>query len=210
MRSTSSRRKPERPGKNVTLTIDHQIQANAEQVLARTVNEWGARGGAALVMDPRTGAILAMANYPTFDANDFSTASPESRRNRAVTDAYEPGSTFKIVTIAGALEDNVVSPSTTFTLAPTIQVADRVIHEAHLRGTETMTVKDILAQSSNIGTITIAEKLGPGELSSWIDRFGFGGRRASTSRARAAGSCCRCRTGRARRSAPCRSGRGSP
>ena len=61
-------------------------------------------------MDPRTGAILAMANYPTFDANDFSTASPDARRNRAVTDAYEPGSTFKIVTIAGALEDNVVSP----------------------------------------------------------------------------------------------------
>ena len=166
--------KPERPGKNVTLTIDHQIQANAEQVLARTVDAWGARGGAAIVMDPRTGAILAMANYPTFDANQFAKASPESRRNRAVTDAYEPGSTFKIVTIAGALEDNVVSPSTSFTLAPTIQVADRVIHEAHLRGTETMTVKDILAQSSNIGTITIAEKLGPHELASWIDRFGFG------------------------------------
>ena len=165
---------PERPGKNVTLTIDHQIQANAEQVLARTVDDWGARGGAAIVMDPRTGAILAMANYPTFDANEFAKASPESRRNRAVTDAYEPGSTFKIVTIAGALEDNVVGPSTMFTLAPTIQVADRVIHEAHLRGTETMSVRDILAQSSNIGTITVAEKLGQGELASWIDRFGFG------------------------------------
>ena len=100
----------ERPGQNVTLTIDHQIQSNAEQILARTVRQFGARGAAAIVMDPRTGAILAMANYPTFDANDFSTASPDARRNRAVTDAYEPGSTFKIVTIAGALEDNVVSP----------------------------------------------------------------------------------------------------
>ena len=164
----------ERPGKNVTLTIDHQIQSNAEQILAHTVRNYGARGGAAIVMDPRTGAILAMANYPTFNANDFSTASPDARRNRAVTDAYEPGSTFKIVTIAGALEDNVVSPASTFTLAPTIQVADRVIHEAHLRGTEVMSVKDILAQSSNIGTITIAEKLGRGELAAWIDRFGFG------------------------------------
>ena len=76
-RSTSSPRKPERPGKNVTLTIDHQIQANAEQILARTVKQFGARGGAAIVMDPRTGAILAMANYPTFDANQFATASPE-------------------------------------------------------------------------------------------------------------------------------------
>ena len=102
----------ERPGRNVTLTIDHQIQANAEQILARTVRQFGARGAAAIVMDPRTGAILAMANYPTFDANHFSTASPDARRNRAVTDAYEPGSTFKIVTIAGALEDNVVSPAT--------------------------------------------------------------------------------------------------
>jgi cell division protein FtsI (penicillin-binding protein 3) len=168
--------RPERPGKNVTLTIDHQIQSNAEQVLARTVKQFGAKGAAAIVMDPRTGAILAMANYPTFDANRFSTASPDARRNRAVTDAYEPGSTFKIVTIAGALEDNVVSPTSRFTLAPTIQVADRVIHEAHVRGTEVMTVKDILAQSSNVGTITIAEKLGAGELASWINRFGFGKR----------------------------------
>ncbi len=105
--------RPERAGKNVTLTIDHQIQSNAEQILAKTVTNYGARGGAAIVMDPRTGAILAMANYPTFNSNDFSTASPDARRNRAVTDAYEPGSTFKIVTIAGALEDNVVSPTST-------------------------------------------------------------------------------------------------
>ena len=165
--------KAERPGKNVTLTIDHQIQANAEQILARTVRQYNARGAAAIVMDPRTGAILAMANYPTFNANNFSTSSPDARRNRAVTDAYEPGSTFKIVTIAGALEDNVVSPTSTFTLAPTIQVADRVIHEAHTRGTETMTVKEILSQS-NVGTITIAEKMGQGALASWITRFGFG------------------------------------
>jgi len=164
----------ERPGKSVTLTIDHQIQSSAEQILARTVKQFGARGAAAIVMDPRTGAILAMANYPTFDANAFSTATPDARRNRAVTDAYEPGSTFKIVTIAGALEDNVVSPTSTFTLAPTIQVADRVIHEAHIRGTEVMSVKEILSQSSNVGTITIAEKLGSGELAGWIDRFGFG------------------------------------
>ena len=166
----------EQPGKNVTLTIDHQIQANAEQVLEQTVKQYNARGAAAIVMDPRTGAILAMANYPTFDANEFSTSSPDARRNRAVTDAYEPGSTFKIVTIAGALEDNVVAPTTRFTLAPTIQVADRVIHEAHLRGTEVMSVKQILSESSNVGTITIAQKMGQGELASWIDRFGFGRR----------------------------------
>jgi cell division protein FtsI/penicillin-binding protein 2 len=166
--------RPERPGKNVTLTIDHQIQANAEQVLARTVRRFGARGAAAIVLDPRTGAVLAMANYPTFDANRFSLASPDARRNRAVTDMYEPGSTFKIVTIAAALEDRVVTPQSAFVLAPTIQVADRVIHEAHVRGTQRMTVKQILSESSNIGTITIAQKLGAGELSSWVTRFGFG------------------------------------
>jgi cell division protein FtsI/penicillin-binding protein 2 len=166
--------RPERPGKNVTLTIDHQIQANAEQVLARTVRRFGARGAAAIVLDPRTGAVLAMANYPTFDANRFSLASPDARRNRAVTDMYEPGSTFKIVTIAAALEDRVVTPQSAFVLAPTIQVADRVIHEAHVRGTQRMTVKQILSESSNVGTITIAQKLGAGQLSSWVTRFGFG------------------------------------
>ena len=164
----------ERAGRNVTLTIDHQIQSNAEQILAATVKRFGARGGAAIVMDPRNGAILAMANNPTFDANRFATAPADARRNRAVTDAYEPGSTFKIVTIAAALEDNVVSPTSSFLLPPTIQVADRVIHEAHIRGTERLTVKQILSESSNIGTITIAEMLGAGELSSWVTRFGFG------------------------------------
>lgn len=166
--------RPERPGKNVTLTIDHQIQANAEQVLARTVRRFGARGAAAIVLDPRTGAVLAMANYPTFDANRFSTALPEARRNRAVTDMYEPGSTFKIVTIAAALEDRVVTPQSSFVLPPTIHVADRIIREAHSRGTQRMTVKQILSESSNVGTITVAQKLGAGELSSWVERFGFG------------------------------------
>ncbi len=166
----------ERPGRNVVLTLDHQLQASAEQILSNAVARWRARGATAIVMDPRTGAILAMANAPTFDANDFSTAPAEARRNRAVTDLYEPGSTFKIVTIAAALEDNVVSPETTFRLAPTIHVADRVIREAHTRGMETLTVRQILSESSNVGTITIAEKLGGPQLASWIDRFGFGKR----------------------------------
>jgi cell division protein FtsI (penicillin-binding protein 3) len=164
----------ERPGRNVFLTLDHQLQATAEQLLANAATRWRARGATAIVMDPRTGAILAMANAPTFDANAFTSAPAEARRNRAVTDLYEPGSTFKIVTVAAALEDNVVTPETSFRLAPTIQVADRVIREAHTRGTETMTVRQILANSSNIGTITIAQRLGGTELASWIDRFGFG------------------------------------
>jgi cell division protein FtsI (penicillin-binding protein 3) len=164
----------ERPGKNVVLTLDHQLQATAEQLLATAVHRWAAKGATAIVMDPRTGAILAMANAPTFDANRFAAAPANERRNRAVTDLYEPGSTFKIVTIAGALENNVVTPDSSFTLAPTIKVADRVIREAHIRGTERMTVRQILSESSNVGTITVAEKLGGPELASWISRFGFG------------------------------------
>jgi cell division protein FtsI (penicillin-binding protein 3) len=166
--------RPERPGRNVVLTLDTQVQAAAERLLSDAVARWGARGATAVVMDPRTGAILAMANAPTFDANRFATATPDARRNRALTDVYEPGSTFKIVTIAGALEDRVVTPSSSFVLAPTIRVADRVIHEAHPRPTRTMTVREILYESSNVGTITVAQRLGEGELSSWIERFGFG------------------------------------
>ena len=168
--------KPETPGKNVRLTIDREIQANAEEVLQQTVREWGARAASAVVMDPHTGAILAMATAPRFNANRFPTTRADRRRNRAVTDTYEPGSTFKLVTIAAALQDGVVTPRTSFLLAPTIHVADRVIHESHTRGTERLTVKQIVEQSSNIGTITIAEKLGAGRLASWVDRFGFGSR----------------------------------
>ena len=115
-----------------------------------------------------------MANAPTFDSNRFGSVNPDLHRNRAVTDVYEPGSTFKLVTISGALEDGIVTPQTAFTLAPTIRVADRTIHDAETRGTERMTVQQILAHSSNVGTVTIAEKLGPGELSRWVRRWGFG------------------------------------
>jgi len=164
----------ERPGRNVVLTLDHQLQASAEQLLSIYVRRWQAKGATAVVMDPRTGAILAMANAPTFDANGFMYAPAEARRNRAVTDLYEPGSTFKIVTVAAALEDNVVAPDSSFVLAPTINVADRVIREAHTRGTERMSVRRILAESSNVGTVTLAQRLGGAQLASWIDRFGFG------------------------------------
>jgi cell division protein FtsI (penicillin-binding protein 3) len=168
--------KPETPGKSVRLTLDHQIQANAEEVLQETVRRWGARAATAVVMDPHTGEVLAMATAPRFNANRFPTTRADRRRNRAVTDAYEPGSTFKLVTVAAALQDRVVTPRSSFLLPPTLKVADRVIREAHTRGTERMTVRQIVEYSSNIGTITIAQRLGEGRLASWIDRFGFGSR----------------------------------
>jgi cell division protein FtsI (penicillin-binding protein 3) len=168
--------KPESPGRNVRLTLDHQLQANAEAVLQETVRRFGARSASAIVMDPHTGAVLAMAVAPRFNANRFPTTRPDRRRNRAVTDTYEPGSTFKLVTIAAGLQDGIVSPGSSFRLPPTIRFADRVIHEAHLRGTERMTVREIVERSSNIGTITVAQRLGEGRLAYWIDRFGFGQR----------------------------------
>jgi cell division protein FtsI (penicillin-binding protein 3)/stage V sporulation protein D (sporulation-specific penicillin-binding protein) len=125
-------------------------------------------------MDPHTGEIYAMATAPRFNANRFPTTRADRRRNRAVTDTYEPGSTFKLVTVAAGLQERMITPRSSFVLAPTIKVADRVIHEAHTRGTERLTVKQIVEQSSNIGTITIAQRLGAGRLASWVDRFGFG------------------------------------
>lgn len=166
--------KPEMPGKDVRLTIDRQIQANAEEVLAETVRRWRAKSASAVVMDPRTGEVLAMATAPRFNANRFPTTRADRRRNRAVTDTYEPGSTFKLVTVAAALEEGIVSPRSSFRLPPTIRVADRVIEEAHTRGTQRMTVRQVVEYSSNVGTITIAQRLGEGRLASWIDRFGFG------------------------------------
>ena len=166
--------RPERPGQDVALTIDHQLQAKAEDVLAQTARRWRAKAASAVVIDPRTGAVLAMAVAPGYDANRFGAVSPDRRRNRAVTDMYEPGSTFKLVTVAAALSEKVVTPLTPFTLESSIRVADRVIHEHDPRPTEQMTVARILSQSSNVGTVTIARELGEERLARWIDRFGFG------------------------------------
>jgi cell division protein FtsI (penicillin-binding protein 3)/stage V sporulation protein D (sporulation-specific penicillin-binding protein) len=165
-------------GKAVFLTLNSKIQANAEQVLAQTVKKWGAKDATAIVLDPRTGAVLAMAQAPNYDANAFSSAYARGlTANRAVGDVYEPGSVFKVVTIGGALSQGDVTPQTRFTLPYSIHVADRVIHDAELRPTETMTVAQILARSSNVGTVTIARKfLGESGLKRWMAQFGFGRR----------------------------------
>jgi cell division protein FtsI (penicillin-binding protein 3)/stage V sporulation protein D (sporulation-specific penicillin-binding protein) len=166
---------PARPGKAVFLTIDHTIQANAEQVLRQTLWKWHAKHASAIVLDPKTGAILAMAEAPTYDANASSKRGLQT--NHAVTDVFEPGSVFKVVTIAGALSEGLVTPHTEFTLPYSIQVADRRIHDAEERGTERMTVAQILQRSSNVGTVTIAKNyLGESRLKKWIAQFGFGKR----------------------------------
>jgi len=166
--------KPVRQGKDLTLTLDHRLQAQVEQVLRDTRAAWSAKAVTAIVVDPRTGGILAMAVEPGFDANRFGRFPADRVRNRAVTDTYEPGSTFKVVTVAAALDDRLVRPSTAFTLPYSIEVSDRVIHDAEERGTERMTVSEILSRSSNVGAITLALQLGKERLAWWINRFGFG------------------------------------
>jgi len=158
----------------VYLTLDHSIQANAEEVLRETVRKWAAKSASAIVLDPRTGAIMAMAVQPGYDANRFSSAPIDLQRNRTVTDTYEPGSTFKLITVAGALTERLVTPATRFRLPYSLHVADRVVHDAEERGTVNYSVAQILAHSSNIGAITLAQMLGRTRLSSWISRFGFG------------------------------------
>ena len=200
---------PAKPGKDVFLTIDHRIQANAEQVLRATVAKFHAKDATAIVIDPHTGAVLAMATEPGYNANNFPNVKPALETNHAISDVYEPGSVFKVVTIGGALAEHLVTPQTAFTLPYSIHVADRVVHDAEIRPTERMTVAQILQRSSNVGAVTIAEtKLGEQGLKNVDPRASASAsRRASTSQARARASCRR--TGRARRSATCRSARAS-
>jgi cell division protein FtsI/penicillin-binding protein 2 len=161
-------------GADVQLTLDPAIQTKTEEVLDGVGAAYSPQGATAIVMDPRSSEILAMANWPPVDPADLSSAAPEDLINRATGFTYEPGSTFKAFTVAAALEDRLVTPDSAFTLAPSIQVADRVIEESHARGTVTLSVSDILAQSSNVGAVTIGLLLGSERFSHWISRFGFG------------------------------------
>ena len=161
-------------GENIQLTIDSAIQARTEQVLADVGATYAPQNATAIVMDPRTSDVLAMANWPPVDPTDLSDVSSEDLQNHATGFTYEPGSTFKAVTVSAALEDKLVTPETEFTLPPSIQVADRTIEDAEARPTEIMSVAQILAQSSNVGAVTIGLKLGADRFSRWINRFGFG------------------------------------
>jgi cell division protein FtsI/penicillin-binding protein 2 len=163
-----------RAGHDLRLTLDAAIQDRTEKVLAEVGQKFSPKGAMALAMDPRTGELLAIANWPRVDANDPAGAPDYAKQDRAVQAAYEPGSTFKPFTVAGALEGRLVTPETPFTLPPVIQVADRTIHESHDRGTETLTTAQILAQSSNVGAVTIGIRLGAPAFDRWVRRFGFG------------------------------------
>jgi cell division protein FtsI/penicillin-binding protein 2 len=161
-------------GDDLKLTIDSEIQARTEDALAGIGETYDPKDASIVVMDPRDAEVLAMANWPRLDPEQVSDASEEQLANHATGFTYEPGSTFKAFTVAGALEEHAVKPSTTFNLPPTIQVADRTIEESHPRGPITLSVADILAQSSNVGAVMVGQELGAEDFDDWVHRFGFG------------------------------------
>ena len=161
-------------GNRITLTIDQHLQYLTERALDRAFMQWKAKGAWAVVMEAKTGKIFAIANRPTFDPNRYESSSSETRRNRAITDTYEPGSVFKIVTASAVLNENKATPETQFNCenGEYHYGGGRVLHDVHAYGR--LSFEDVIVKSSNIGTVKIAARLEPKVLYDYIKRFGFG------------------------------------
>ena len=166
--------RPATAGAALELTIDQYLQYIAERELRTGVEENNAAGGTAVVMDPQSGEILALANWPTFNPNTFSRADDRERRNRAIQDLYEPGSTFKIVTASAALEEQVIRPEDWIDCAPGyIRIGSRKpIYDVHRYGV--LSFSDVIVKSSNVGAIKVGLRLGPERLGRYVSRYGFG------------------------------------
>jgi cell division protein FtsI (penicillin-binding protein 3) len=161
-------------GRTLVTTLDREVQYLAQEALQRAVRENGAKGGTIVVMDARTGDVYAMASYPWFDPNDFETAERDAIRNRAVTDMFEPGSVNKVVTAAAALETGAVRLREVFRVPSWMRVGGYTVNDSHAHPIQDMTLGDIVAQSSNIGSAMIAERVGNADLASVLARFGYG------------------------------------
>jgi cell division protein FtsI (penicillin-binding protein 3) len=164
----------ERAGASVSLTLDANVQQRAEDVLSAVGKVFQPKDSTAIVMDPSTGAILAMANWPQLDANHPGASATSALQNRAVSFDYEPGSTFKAFTVSGALQEGLITPDTGFEIPDRIQVADRTIHDDTEHPGESLTTSQILAQSSNVGAIKIGLLEHADKFDAWVHRFGFG------------------------------------
>ncbi|HEX2374244.1 MAG TPA: penicillin-binding protein 2, partial [Actinomycetota bacterium] len=166
---------PAEPGTDLVLTLDQHLQYVTEQALARAVSQHKARAGSVVVMSPRTGEVLAMANMPTFDPNRIAASKPEARKNRAIADMFEPGSTNKTITAAAALEHGIVTPKTETIVPDNIPLCpEKTFHDSHSHAPELMTFADIVAKSSNVGTIMAARDLGRDRLYKTEVDFGYG------------------------------------
>jgi cell division protein FtsI/penicillin-binding protein 2 len=165
---------PVTPGASVSLTLDANIQQRTEDVLGAVGRVFNPKDATAIVMDPVSGSILAIANWPQINANDPGASPPAAMEDRAVGFAYEPGSTFKAVTVSGALQEGLITPDTGFNIPDQIHVADRTIHDDTEHPEETLTTSQILARSSNVGAIKIGMLEGAKRFDTWVRRFGFG------------------------------------
>jgi cell division protein FtsI (penicillin-binding protein 3) len=167
----------ERPpveGSSVVTTIDRDLQFQVQAALQDAVHSQHARGGTVIVMDPRTSEILSMASYPWFDPNAFGDSPSGTYRNRAVTDAFEPGSTNKVITAAAAIQRRAIPLGLAIDVPWTMPVGDYTIHDSHPHGIMRMTLGDIVAESSNIGAVKVADRLGAPALATYLTRFGLG------------------------------------
>jgi len=165
---------PATTGDSLELTIDQYLQHTAERELRAGVQEHNAAGGSVVIMDPRSGEILALANYPTFNPNTYADFKDVDRKNRAIQDIYEPGSTFKIVTASAAIEEHVLTPSDMIDCAPgrILLPGGRVVHDVHPYGS--LSFEDVIVKSSNVGAIKAGFRIGSERLGLYINRFGFG------------------------------------
>ncbi len=167
---------PPKPGHDVHLTIDRDVNWYAQRALRDAVQGSGADSGAAVVMDVHTGQLLALADYPTYDANRPSLSSSDDLGSRAVRDAYEPGSVEKVLTTAALLDAGKVTPDTKVVVPPVVHSSDRVIHDDYAHGTLHLTMTGVLAKSSNIGTVLADRKFTPKQLYGYLRKFGLGSR----------------------------------
>ena len=174
-RAFSRIERPPTAGATLELTIDQYLQHVVERELRSGVEENRAAGGTAVVLDPYTGEILALANWPTYNPNSYRDAAKEAQRNRAIQDLYEPGSTFKIVTASAAFEEGMVRPDDLIDVsAGQIRLGRRVIRDDHR--SKVLSFEDVIVVSSNVGAIKVGLKLGPRKLTDYVNRFGFGRR----------------------------------
>ncbi len=168
---------PPTTGSSIELTIDKRLQHVAERELLAGVSTSRAAGGCAIVMDPRTGEILAMANAPTFDPNLYNRSHETARRNRCVQDVYEPGSTFKVVTASAAIEEKVMPLGSIIETGPgRVVIGRRVIDEYRSHNYGSLSFEDVIVRSSNVGAVKIGFRVGTDRLSRYVDLFGFGRR----------------------------------
>ena len=174
-RAFSRIERPPTTGSTIELTIDEYLQHIAERELHAGVVENHAQSGTAIIMDPHSGEILAMANEPTFNPNEYRDFADNDRRNRAVQDLYEPGSTFKVVTASAAIEEKVLPIDALIDTNPgTIKIGSRVVTEASHHNYQVLSFADVIVKSSNVGAIKIGFKVGTDRLSDYVQRFGFG------------------------------------